>query len=198
MVKRRRPKASARPAVVHLTCPGCGGDVSDAELGEKSTCRYCGVELHVPDVQLQAPPATPPRPVTQASEPPRRPAFNSWGTVALLATVTLVAVGAIAMSAGPSPSPTASAPGKTPVVSDDTEGILAGARCLVDCNRPCLEIKDPDGMVRCLDACQSRCKLVGKGTRAECSDRCQTRCNVAPDESRGLCLSGCLSDCPPE
>lgn len=47
-------KGSARPAVLTISCPGCGASVPGAEPGHKATCAYCGAELHVPAVELRS------------------------------------------------------------------------------------------------------------------------------------------------
>jgi hypothetical protein len=75
---------------------------------------------------------------------------------------------------------------------------LAAIDCSIACNKPCLEIKDPQALIDCMDKCDAKCKHVGKGTRAQCIGRCGDKCRGAPDPTTlAACESGCASSCPP-
>jgi hypothetical protein len=181
------------PPVVTITCPSCGGKVTNAELGDRTTCKYCGTELHLPTVGYEPPTID----ATHGPEPsvaPRRRAPSQGAQIALVLIVT-AAIGGFAYvilrqptvreveGSGPSPLPR------------DPE--LANVDCTMACNKPCFEIKDPSLMVSCMNKCEDKCKFVGKGTPSECRARCDTKCAGAPDPaSLGACKSSCVSACP--
>lgn len=201
-------ETAARSAVVTIVCPSCGGSVRGAEPGERSTCTYCGTELHVPTIEARAPEPEPS--ATRADEPEpaptrRRPADGKLSPFILgVAALLLIA---IAWSSASKPSrthaDTPEMPGAregagTRVPNPGSDDVLAHADCTVGCYEPCMEIKDPDALMRCMGACDDKCKSVGRGTRAQCVTRCSERCAAAPAASRAACESGCQAGCPAE
>ncbi|MFO0615480.1 MAG: hypothetical protein U0414_23000 [Polyangiaceae bacterium] len=210
MTKRR---ARARTPVVTVSCPNCGGAVNEAELGEKTSCQFCGTRLHLPVVEFddegragtRVAPSDPEAPTSSAvvvAQPfVTKKAPARWfvptalfGVVAMLGFVFFVTTRrhtSVATTPDPDPaSPAVARPG--PGAYD-----LAGAECLAECVKPCTQISDSDAMMSCLDKCQAKCSRVGKGNPAECRQTCGSLCAAAPDEaSRAACVASCSASCP--
>lgn len=198
--KRKKP----RTPVVTVSCPNCGGSVDHAELGEKTACQFCGTALHLPSMEFEEPTALEPAPPRDPVEIPRvatrmaRPTRTN--TPALVLACALVGIATIVFVATRR-SPSAQIEDRPfPRVVErhpDTDGLVANAECTVSCTKPCLEIKDTNALIACMDKCTDKCKFVGKGTPTECRRGCDSQCAAAPDAaSRNACVSGCYSSCP--
>lgn len=80
----------------------------------------------------------------------------------------------------------------------ELDGMIARSECQSTCTNPCMKIQDTNAMLACMNACDDRCRFVGKGSGSECRGRCTKTCEGAPtDSSRSLCFSGCTKECPP-
>jgi hypothetical protein len=201
----------ARPPVVTVSCPSCGGAVEDTELGERTKCRFCGTELYLPTLRFERDEQpdqskemdddTETQPEAAAEPPPYIPVRRSSQpeiVLLVVAVTALVFVLYVAMTWAGSPSPVPNATPPSRHADPKTDGIMANANCLTGCLDPCQQITNPDQMVACFQKCQDKCKFVGKPTGSVCRSQCADTCKAAPDEaSRAACASGCLSACPP-
>jgi hypothetical protein len=178
-----------RPPVVTVSCPSCGGKVKDAELGDQTTCKYCGTDLHLPEVGY------PDRaPVEHTEEAP--PVRRTPGAV--VALVAILGFGTFATFFYVLRRPS-SIELSSPRVASPPDPQMAGVECSMACTKPCMEISDPQLMLNCMNKCDDRCKYVGKGTPAECRARCTTTCAPAPDDgAKSACTTSCFAKCPPQ
>ena len=202
-------ETEVKSSVVTVSCPTCGAIVDDAEVGERTECRYCGTSLHVPRVEglgdERPPPddAREPGPAAAHREMPEEapvaPAARAMSPLVggLIATVVVVAILVVAIGTASGPATPSVAPRATPH-DRDLDPTLQHADCSMACTKPCLEIQQPDALIRCMDSCEAKCKYVGNGSGTACRAGCQARCADAPDpESRQLCSIGCSAACPP-
>lgn len=167
-----------RAAVVHITCPACGGDVDGTELGARARCRYCGVELHVPAVDMSAPRSADVGEKTEnerSEDPPLAQASTGERRIAVLVLGMLLVAILFAYLLAPSkhwPSPStreastgAEAPERAADPGDDLLEALARGDCVRRCGEACAHPGEPETTSRCIDSCNDSCQAAGKGRR---------------------------------
>jgi hypothetical protein len=201
------PEQSAEPdepllPVLTVTCPNCGGAVNDAELGKRTTCTFCGTDLHLP--RIDSTPDEPPEPPREQEPPsdgvlPSLDAANpapprpQWGL--LLGVFTLM-VGFVVWMAWRSPMSPDVPSSPDPVAQRDPEisATVCHGNCLGACGE--LPIDNTHAMTKCMDACEKKCNYPPKIPIAECHAKCDDKCGGAPNESTRLsCVGSCKAAC---
>ncbi len=183
--------------MVSVTCPSCGGKVVDAELGERTRCRYCGTDLHLPAVvqgtaRIDA--THDPTPPSSSREHARR-APPRWALVAFAGVACVF--GAAVWIAKPR-RPTYEFTVEPPVPPATVQQVNADASCLVTCNGGCLAITDSKLSVACLERCGDGCKGVAAAPAMTCGARCDVVCEGTADPvARLQCKDGCRKACLP-
>jgi hypothetical protein len=202
-VAKKKKKLRAEPVapVVTVTCPNCGASVR-ADPGDRAACNYCGTDIHVPRIEIEATAEPESEPPAESEPPVRRPPEPlapgrddaTWRIAMALGVVVVAAIAIVVVTRDPVELP----PTTTIPRDPELDGMQQQLECRSSCMEPCTQIKDVHAMVRCHESCEKKCKYVGKGAGSECRARCAKKCASAGDPVvRSACLDGCRSDCPP-
>ena len=177
--------------MVTVTCPQCGGGVDATELGERTRCRYCHTELHLPTLHFESesggaspvPSAIPT--VVAVGHPRRHPVM----LILFLGALALLVLGLAGYVTSRSPASQTGSPAAEPI----DQAVIARATCVGDCAAPCAAKTSMLRSYDCFHSCQNKCGLSG----AECLLRCDDICTPASGIIDTSCSMSCNLGCSP-